>query len=187
LSPEQNVIIIATANSTDSLDPALRRAGRFDKELEIRLPVVSGRTEILGIYTSSFTLADDINLEQIALSIHGYSGADIELLCKDALWHAIKRQIPFKNLEGLSKDMGISAQFNGIIVNEMDFLECAKDINPTLGRAIIAEIPEVAWEDIGGYNDVKMQLEKDVIGIWSHRSLSKNLGVKMSYEFACKH
>ncbi len=174
VDPEDKVMVIAASGGIDNIDPSLRRSGRFDKEIEIRLPNVEERKEIIDIYTSGFEIETGLDLAEIAELTHGYSGADIELLCKDALWNCIK-----KSYEPLDSNLEISdEEIEELKVSESDFIKASRDINPSLGRAVIADIPRVNWDDVGGYRDVKSQIEKDVIFLWKNRSLAKKHGVE---------
>ncbi len=180
ISAEDKVTVIATASSLEALDPALRRAGRFDVEFEIGLPNVQERTEVLRIYTCSFPLAGDVDLERIAEAAHGFTGADLELLCKNTLWHAIKRQVPIERLRPLPHPGTRTHEpHHDFIIEQSDFLNCARKISPSLGREVIAEVPKVAWDDVGGYPDVKDELLKQVVTPWANRSLARGLGIQV--------
>lgn len=182
LMPEHRVMVVATASNLDVLDPALRRSGRFDKEIEISLPNTEERKEILEIYTSAFPLEEGVNLDTIAEATHGFVGSDLQLLSRNALWHAIRKQVSVKDLErGLRKQAGAlrRERIKGLTVEEVDFLNCIKEIDPSVGRAIIADVPKVAWQSVGGYEDVKSQLERDVVAIWQNRVRARNLGVEV--------
>lgn len=175
LSPESRIMVIATSRNIEDIDQSLRRSGRFDKEVEISLPNVEERKEILEIYASRFRLESELEIPRIAELTHGYSGADLELLCKDALWNCVKR-----NYEHIGSDMKIKSDgLEDLRVSESDFIRASRDINPSLGRQVIADIPKVAWDDVGGCRDVKSQIEKDVIFLWKNRPLAKKYGVEL--------
>ncbi len=182
ISGTDGVMVIATARSPESIDENLRRPGSFDREVEISLPDMEERKEILEIHTARFPLEDGLEMDRVAAVTQGYSGADLKLLTKETLWHAIKRSVPVEDLEtlpGRISSSDRSAENFFVIVGEADFLECRKDINPSVGRAFIAEVPDVAWEDVGGYEKEKMQLEKDIVAIWQNRLRARQYGVEL--------
>lgn len=175
LSLENRVMVIATSGDIDGIDQSLRRSGRFDKEIEISLPNVEERKEILEINTSRFELENKLELSKISELTHGYTGADIELLSKDALWNCIKR-----NYDQLSSNLEINSdKVRNFTVSESDFINASRDINPSIGREIIVDIPKVNWNDVGGYRDVKSRIEREVIFLWKNRSIARKYGVEL--------
>ncbi len=180
LPPEAMVMVIATAQEAGALDQALRRPGRFDKEFEISVPNLEERVEILKIYTASLPMAQDVSLERVARPCHGYSGADLEFFCKEVLWYAVRKSGVAAEFEAALRNGEIltrADETEELVIEESDFLGCAKAIRPSLGRELVAEVPEVAWEDVGGYEDVKEELQRQVITMLEHRALAKKYGV----------
>jgi transitional endoplasmic reticulum ATPase len=153
------VIVIGATNRVDAIDQALRRPGRFDREIEIRIPDQSGRLEILQIHARGMPLAKDIELEKIAGETHGYTGSDIAALAKEAALAALRRLMPTINLEekAIPKEV-----LENLTVNRDDFEQGRKEVQPSALREIAAEIPNVKWEDIGGLKEVK-QLLHDMV------------------------
>jgi transitional endoplasmic reticulum ATPase len=175
LQPESRLMVIATASSPESIDPLLRRPGRLDKEIELSLPNVEDRAEILKMYSKGFMLDKDLDLTRVAELTQGYTGADLELLARDALWMAIKRNIDLTSpSEEISREMA-----KNVVVQEADFVDASREINPVYGRAIIADIPQVSWDEVAGYKKLKSQIEKDVVVIWENRRLAKKLGLEL--------
>ena len=152
------VVVIGATNRPDALDPALRRPGRFDREIEIGIPDRNGRYEILQIHTRGMPLADDVDLEKLADITHGFVGADLASLCKEAAMHALRRILPEINL-----DEEIPAEVIGKLkVTRKDFEEALRNIEPSALREVFVEIPKVKWEDIGGLEKVKQELKEIV-------------------------
>jgi transitional endoplasmic reticulum ATPase len=141
------------------LDPALRRPGRFDREIEIGVPNKQGRLEILQIHTRNMPLAPDVDLEKIASITHGFVGADLAALCKEAAMRALRRILPEIDFE---KDTIPAEILNKIVVTMDDFMEALKDVEPSAMREVLVESPNVRWGDIGGLNDIKIDLQEAV-------------------------
>ncbi|RLI28845.1 AAA family ATPase [Candidatus Bathyarchaeota archaeon] len=159
LKPRGRVVVIGATNRPNALDPALRRPGRFDREIEIGVPNKQGRLEILQIHTRGMPLADDIDLEYLASITHGFVGADLEALCKEAAMRALRRIIPEIDFE---KETIPAEVLNKITVTMNDFLEALKEVEPSAMREVLVEVPNVKWEDIGGLHDVKLELQEAV-------------------------
>jgi len=159
LKPRGKVVVIGATNRPNAIDPALRRPGRFDREIEIGVPDKKGRLEILQIHTRGMPLAEDVNLEKIASVTHGFVGADLEALCKEAAMRALRRVLPEIDFEKESIPAEI---LNKIIVTMNDFMEALKDVEPSAMREVLVEVPDVKWEDIGGLKDVKLELQEAV-------------------------
>jgi len=150
--------VIAATNLPDMIDPALRRGGRFDREIEIGIPDTKGRQQIFQIHTRGMPLAEDVNLDEYARSTHGFVGADIALLAKESAMHALRRIIP---------QIKIEEEIPAEIIDELrvtneDFLEAHKHVEPSAMREVLVEIPDVKWEDVGGLEDVKAELAEAV-------------------------
>ena len=162
------VIVIAATNRPNAIDPALRRPGRYDREIEIRVPDKHGRNDILEIHTRNMPLSkspegskknEDVDLQELSSITHGFVGADLEGLCKEAAMKTLRRLIPGMKLqtEKLSSDF-----LNQIEVTMGDFREAFKDVMPSTMREVYVEIPDVSWSDIGGLHTIKKELQEAV-------------------------
>ena len=162
LKERGRVIVIGATNRPDAVDPALRRPGRFDREIEIRPPDKRARVEILKVHTRNMPLAEDVDLEKIAEMTHGYTGADLAALAKEAAMAALRRFMKEKKVD-LSKMESIPTDILKQLKVEMrDFVDAMKMIRPSLIREVFVEVPEVKWEDIGGLEQVKQELREVV-------------------------
>ncbi|MCF2147723.1 AAA family ATPase [Desmonostoc muscorum LEGE 12446] len=150
----EGVLVLAATNRPDHLDPALRRPGRFDREVQFRVPDRDGRLEILTILTSAMPLETSVNLAAIADLAVGFVGADIKALCQKAAYIALRRQVPSLN----------SPVPENMTIMQQDFLEAIKEIKPSVLRDVAIEAPNVSWDDIGGLDDVKQKLQESVEG-----------------------
>lgn len=153
------VVVIGATNRPNAIDPALRRPGRFDREIEIGIPDRDGRYDILQIHTRGMPLVDDINLEQFAKITHGFVGADLESLSKEAAMRALRRELPNINMEQSKIPIEV---LNRIKITDDDFENALKDIQPSAMREIHIQRPNVHWEDIGGLSDIKDELAEVV-------------------------
>ncbi|HZD12149.1 MAG TPA: CDC48 family AAA ATPase [Candidatus Binatus sp.] len=159
LQSRGKVVVIGATNRVNALDPALRRPGRFDREIEIGVPDKEGRLEILQIHTRGMPLADDVDLKRLADITHGFVGADLQALAKEAAIRALRRILPEVNMEAES----VPAQIlNKIKVFNSDFLDALKEVEPSAMREVLVEVPDLKWDDIGGLNDVKEELREAV-------------------------
>jgi transitional endoplasmic reticulum ATPase len=153
------VVVIGATNRPNALDPALRRPGRFDREIEIGVPDRDGRLEIMQIHTRGMPLAEDVDLKKLAEVTHGFVGADLEALAKEAAIRALRRILPEINLE----EQNIPAEIlNKIIVKMADFQDALKEIDPSAMREVLVEIPDITWGQIGGLEKVKEELREAV-------------------------
>jgi transitional endoplasmic reticulum ATPase len=159
LTSRGKVIIIGATNRPNALDPALRRPGRFDREINIGIPDRKGRLEILQIHTRGMPLTDDVDLENFADLSHGYVGADLAALCKEAAMSALRRIIPEINLEMDSIPVEV---LNKIAVTAEDFLTGYREVEPSALREVLIESPNIHWDQIGGLTDVKQQIIESV-------------------------
>jgi transitional endoplasmic reticulum ATPase len=155
LKSRGKVIVIAATNRPNAIDPALRRGGRFDREIEIGIPNQEGRRAIFQIHTRGMPLAKDVNLDELARVTHGFVGADIEALCKEAAMIALRRILPEIDLEAETIPAEV---LDKIQVTREDFENALRDIEPSALREVFVEVPNVTWEDIGGLEEVKKQL-----------------------------
>jgi transitional endoplasmic reticulum ATPase len=159
LKSRGKVIVIGATNRPNALDPALRRPGRFDREIEIGVPDRDGRKEILQIHTRGMPLAKDVNLDHYADVTHGFVGADLEALCKEAAMSALRRILPEINLE----DKVIPPEvLEKLQVTKEDFDNALKVVEPSAMREVLIEVPNVRWEDIGGLERAKQELREAV-------------------------
>lgn len=166
LEKRQQVIIIGATNRPDSLDPALRRPGRFDREIVIPIPDVEGRTEILKIHTRGMPLSDDVDLEQIAQITHGFVGADLEALSREAAMKALRRMLPDLNLD--QRALSYDALFK-LRVERNDFEMALTEIEPSAMREVFVEVPPVSWEDVGGMDEIKQRIKQAIMWPSEHR------------------
>jgi len=176
LEARGKVIVIAATNRPNALDPALRRPGRFDREIEIRIPDKKGRLEILLIHTRNMPLAKDVNLEKISAISHGYVGADLEYLCKEAAMKCLRRLLPEINLA----DEKIPTEtLDKLIVNEEDFQFALREVTPAGMREVYIEKPDIKWDQVGGLESVKLELQEAVEWPMKYPILYSKLGHRM--------
>ncbi len=162
LQPRENVIVIAATNRIDAIDPALRRPGRFDREIELRVPDEKGRYEILKIHTRGTPLAPDVDLRKIANETYGYVGADIAALVREAAMHALRRFIKGFGIDIRSPESIPPEVLQKLEITMDDFKNAMKEIRPSALREVLVEIPNVRWSDIGGLENVKQALREMV-------------------------
>ena len=159
LSGRGNVIVIGATNRPGALDPALRRPGRFDREIEISVPDKKGRHEVLQIHTRGMPLAPDVDLNKLSAMTHGYTGADLSALGRETAMKALRRYLPQINLE---EERIPPAVLEKMEVTMDDFLGAFKEVTPTAMREVYIEVSTVHWEDAGGLDDVKQHLKEAV-------------------------
>jgi transitional endoplasmic reticulum ATPase len=159
MSSRGKVVVIGATNRINAIDPALRRPGRFDREIEIGVPDRNGRLEVLQIHTRGMPLDKDVNLEKLADISHGFVGADLQALSKEAAMRALRRVLPEIDLssENIPADT-----LRKIIVTMQDFVDVTKEMEPSAMREVFVEVPDVKWEDIGGLGDIKQELQEAV-------------------------
>ena len=153
------VVVIAATNRPDSIDPALRRPGRFDREIEIGIPDNDGRFDILSIHTRGMPINEKVNLKQISKTTHGFVGADLEILSKEAAMRSLRRILPEIDLE---EDKISSEILQKIEINNDDFREALKEVRPSALREVQVQIPDVNWDDVGGLDELKDELREAV-------------------------
>ena len=174
LKSRGQVVVIGATNRPDSLDPALRRPGRFDREIEIGVPDSEERKEVLEIHTRNMPLAEDVDLEKIANTTHGFVGADLESLCKEAAMRVVRRILPeIQNDEEIPKEV-----LEKIVVTGDDFRNAQKEIQPSALREVLVQIPDIGWDDIGGLEDVKQELKEAVEWPLKHPETFQRLGIR---------
>ncbi|MBY3139021.1 CDC48 family AAA ATPase [Rhizobium laguerreae] len=158
LEPRQNIVVIGATNRRDAIDEALRRPGRFDREIVIGVPDQNGRREVLAIHTRGMPLTEDADLDEIARTTYGFVGADLGALVREAAMDALRRVLPDINLkEGIPPEV-----LEKLIVSHDDFMSAMKRIQPSALREIMIQAPNVRWEDVGGLDDAQMKLREGV-------------------------
>ncbi|MFL6426282.1 MAG: AAA family ATPase, partial [Nitrososphaeraceae archaeon] len=173
LEARGKVIVIAATNRPNAIDPALRRPGRFDREIEIKVPDKRGRLEILQIHTRNMPLDTDVDQDRVAAVTHGFVGADLEYLCKEAAMKCLRRLLPELNLE----DEKLAPEvLDKLIITRSDFENAIKDVMPSAMREVYLEPPDVSWNDIGGLEEVKRELQEAVEWPMRYPNLYKELG-----------
>ena len=175
------VIVIAATNRTNAIDPALRRPGRFDREIEIKVPDKKGRKDILAIHSRNMPLAADdqelpVDIDKIASVSHGYVGADLEYLCKEAAMKCLRRLLPELNLE---EEKLPPETLDKLIVNHDDFTKALIEVTPSGMREVFIENPDIKWEEVGGLEDVKRELQEAVEWPMKYPGLYDKLGHSM--------
>ena len=175
LNKRQNVIVIAATNIPNALDPALRRPGRFDREIAIPIPDRYGRLDILEIHSRGMPLAEDVDMSHLAEITHGFVGADLEALCREAAMICLRRLMP-------DIDYGLATipyeQLAQLEVHMDDFLAALREVEPSAIREVFVEVPEVCWEDVGGLKAVKERLKEAVEWPLKYAHIFKKAGIK---------
>ncbi len=176
LKSRGKVIVIAATNVPNLLDPALRRPGRFDREIEIGVPDTKGRLEILKIHTRNMPLAKDVDLEEIARVTHGFVGADLAALAKEAAMIVLRRVLPevrTREDEPLPPEV-----LEKLVVGREDFKEALKVVRPSAMREVMVEVPNVKWSDVGGLEEAKQQLQEAVEWPLKHPEIFSRMGIR---------
>ncbi|MFX1514968.1 MAG: CDC48 family AAA ATPase [Promethearchaeota archaeon] len=175
LSDRGDVVVIGATNRVNALDPALRRGGRFDREIEIGIPNKHGREEILLIHTRGMPLAEDVDLEYLSEVTHGFVGADLEQLVKESAMHSLRKVIPKLNLE----EDTIPAQIlSELEVSQEDFNEALLGIQPSALREVFVEVPNIGWKDIGGLISEKKEVKQSIELPLKHPKFFSHMGAK---------
>jgi len=175
LTDRGNVMVLGATNRPDSIDPALRRPGRFDREFEISVPNDDGRLEILLIHTRGMPIADDIDLKDLASELHGYTGADIKSLCREAAMKSIRRYLPEIDLESEKIPSEI---LQSMQIKLIDFYDAMHEVVPTAMREFYVERSKVWWHDVGGLEDVKEALTDNLIAAMKEPTKFTKMGIK---------
>ncbi|MBD3263219.1 CDC48 family AAA ATPase [Candidatus Woesearchaeota archaeon] len=176
LKSRGKIIVIAATNRQDALDPALRRGGRFDREIEIGVPNKTGRLNILKIHTRNMPLEDDVDLKKLADVTHGFVGADLEGLCKEAAMSVLRRIIPAANIQEEEKIP--KKILDKLKVKKLDFKEALKLVRPSAMREVLIESPKVKWEQVGGLKKAKQELQEAVEWPIKHPKAFKRMGIR---------
>ena len=175
LTERGNVIVLGASNRPDSVDPALRRPGRFDREMEISVPNADGRLEILHIHTRGMPLSDDIDLKNLAAELHGYTGADIKSLCRESAIKAIRRYLPEIDLEN---ERIPSKMLQSMEIKLRDFYDAMHEVVPTAMREFYVERAKIWWKDVGGLDYAKKTLEDNMITSVNDPTKFTKMGIK---------
>jgi len=175
LNDRGNVIVLGATNRPDSVDPALRRPGRFDREFEISVPNEDGRLEILEIHTRGMPISDDVDLKDLSSELHGYTGADIKSLCKEAALKSIRRYLPEIDLE---TEKISSKVLQSMQIKLIDFYDAMQDVVPTAMREFYVERPKVWWQDVGGLDEIKKALTDNLITAMKEPSKFTKMGIR---------
>lgn len=174
LETRGNTIVIGATNRVNAIDPALRRPGRFDREIEIGVPDRNGRLEILQIHTRGMPRAKDVDLEKLANITHGYTGADVSALSREAAMKALRRYLPKISLDEKQIPSEILEKMK---VQMEDFIDAYREITPTAMREVYIEVTTTSWSDIGGLEDVKSQLKESVEWPIKNPGMFKRVGI----------
>ncbi|EPF00328.1 CDC48 family AAA ATPase [Rhizobium grahamii] len=179
LEPRQNIVVIGATNRRDAIDEALRRPGRFDREIVIGVPDQNGRREVLAIHTRGMPLAENTDMDEIARTTYGFVGADLGALVREAAMDALRRILPDINLRD-----GIPAEvLERLTVSQDDFMSAMKRIQPSALREIMIQAPNVRWEDVGGLDEAQMRLREGVeLPLRSPQSF-KRMGIRPAKGF----
>ena len=175
LTERGNVIVLGATNRPESVDPALRRPGRFDREVEISVPNEDGRLEILQIHTLGMPISEDVNLKTLAAELHGYTGADIKSLCREAAMKSIRRYLPEIDLESEKIPSEILKSMD---IRWMDFYDAMHEVVPTAMREFYVERPKVWWQDVGGLEATKEALRDNLILAMKKPDKFLKMGIK---------
>jgi transitional endoplasmic reticulum ATPase len=175
LKTRGKVVIIAATNRPNAIDPALRRPGRFDREIEIGIPDEEGRYDILQIHTRGMPLEQDINLKSYAKVTHGFVGADLEMVAKEAAMRSLRRIISEINLKETKVPVNV---LNKIKVTNQDFDDALKDVHPSAMREVLVQKSNIDWKDVGGLNNVKEELKEAIEWPLKHADLFNKADIK---------
>jgi len=170
-----DVVVIGATNRIDSIDPALRRPGRFDREVEIGVPNADGRLEILQIHTRGMPLDNRVDLQKLALESHGYTGADLRALCREAALRSIRRYMPEIEIESETLSSGVLEK---MVVKSEDFHEAFREIVPTAMREFYIETPSIGLGEIGGLISVKRIVQENIVSLMRDPGKFERAGVK---------
>ena len=180
LEPRQNLVVIAATNRPEALDEALRRPGRFDREIVVGVPDETGRREILGIHTRGMPLADGVNLEDLARRTYGFVGADLAALTREAALEAVRRILPKINL---SEETIPSEVLDALSVDGKDFDNALKRVQPSAMREVMVQVPNVTWNDVGGLDAAADKLREGIELPLKHPEAFRRLGIRPAKGF----
>ncbi|SFP27400.1 CDC48 family AAA ATPase [Tranquillimonas alkanivorans] len=179
LEPRQNIVVIGATNRVDAIDEALRRPGRFDREIIIGVPDQDGRREILGIHTRGMPLGEDVDLDDLARTTYGFVGADLSALSREAAMDAVRRILP-----GLDLKKGVPAKtLEALKVTREDFDNALRRVQPSAMREIMIQVPNVSWKDIGGLSDVRERMQESIELPLKNPQAFRKLGIRPAKGF----
>src|SRR5690606_35676987 len=180
MEPRQNVVVIGATNRLNAIDEALRRPGRFDREIIIGVPDDKGRREVLAIHTRGMPLADDVEIEELARTTYGFVGADLAALTREAAIEALRRNLPHIDLDRAEIPGEV---LEAIRVERRDFLGALKRVQPSAMREIMIQVPDVGWDEIGGLNEAKRALRERIELPLKHPDAFRRLGIRPANGF----
>jgi transitional endoplasmic reticulum ATPase len=180
LEPRQNVVVIGATNRVDAIDEALRRPGRFDREIVVGVPDVQGRREILGIHTRGMPLEEDVDLEELARVTYGFVGADMSALAREAAMETLRRSVTQLNLDAGEIPIDV---VESLRVTRTDFMKALKRVQPSALREIMIEAPNVSWDDVGGLDEAKRELRDGIELPLKHPQSFERLGIRPAKGF----
>ncbi|MCB2080906.1 MAG: AAA family ATPase, partial [Novosphingobium sp.] len=175
-----NVVVIAATNRPDAIDEALRRPGRFDREIVIGVPDEAGRREILGIHTRGMPLGEGVDLKELARTTHGFVGADLAALTREAAIEAVRRIMPRLDLEARTIPPEVLEDLS--VIRE-DFVEALKRVQPSAMREVMVQTPDVGWDDIGGIDEAQLKLKEGIELPLKHPEAFHRLGIRSAKGF----
>jgi transitional endoplasmic reticulum ATPase len=180
LEPRTNLVVIAATNRPEAIDEALRRPGRFDREIVVGVPDERGRREILGIHTRGMPLGDGVDLKELARTTYGFVGADLAALAREAAIEAVRRIMPRLNLEERTIPADV---LDTLSVTRDDFLGALKRVQPSAMREVMVQAPTVTWDDVGGLDDAQMRLKEGVELPLKQPDAFRRLGIRPAKGF----
>ncbi|HYG70305.1 MAG TPA: CDC48 family AAA ATPase, partial [Anaeromyxobacteraceae bacterium] len=180
LEARENVVVIAATNRPEAIDEALRRPGRFDREIVVGVPDLTGRREILGIHTRGMPLAEGVSLEELARTTYGFVGADLGALAREAAISTLRRYLPEIDLDQAEIPQEV---LDKLVVTEADFQDAVKRVQPSALREIQIQVPNVGWGDVGGLEGVKRQLREGIELPLQHPEAFRRLGIRQARGF----
>ena len=178
LKARGKVIVIGATNRVNAIDPALRRPGRFDREIEINVPNKEGRLAILKIHSRGMPLTKNVNLNELASMTHGFVGADLEVLTKEAAMNVLRKLLPKMKLD--KEEQIPPGVLKKLIVKQEDFIEALKIVRPSAMREVLVETPNVDWESVGGLDSVKQELKEAVEWPLKYPKSFERVGIRPS-------
>ncbi|HQA16969.1 MAG TPA: AAA family ATPase, partial [Novosphingobium sp.] len=180
LNSSSHIVVIAATNRPDALDEALRRPGRFDREIVVGVPDESGRREILGIHTRGMPLAEDVNLDELARTTHGFVGADLGALAREAAMDAVRRIMPQLDLEAQTIPPDV---LENLTVTREDFRSALKRVQPSAMREVMVQVPQIRWADIGGADEAQDKLKEGIELPLKNPDAFRRLGIRPAKGF----
>ncbi|MFM5929900.1 MAG: AAA family ATPase, partial [Novosphingobium sp.] len=180
LHARSNVVVIAATNRPDAIDEALRRPGRFDREIIVGVPDEKGRREIIGIHTRGMPLGPDVDLDELARTSHGFVGADLAALAREAAIEAVRRIMPQLDLEAQTIPPEV---LENLSVTRSDFVEALKRVQPSAMREVMVQVPNVGWDDVGGVPEAEERLREGIELPLKHAEAFHRLGIRPAKGF----